>query len=311
MTATAKEMNLQLLAFDGNKSTFGTWEVKFMGLLDELTAKHKKEYLNSNDKMRPEPLAEYKEWLETEPEIPKKYSESNITTVTRLLKEYVSAPTKDFKKVEELYTKMNTDAEELTSLLILGALPAQYYGGQTTFDPESFRPADVERKMIAIFGDKSKKEIMSLNPDKEPNREKFQVNQINTKKRKASDATPGGECFYCLGEFNFLNDGKKHKKHECKKRQEDFAAKRFRRNITEKFKSGRREVSSNLIHHESAQGHESTAQNHEQERDRDVRVDTVDTSVPIDSPSNDDDMGLSNELGFIDLGSADAILSEE
>ncbi|OWZ10656.1 hypothetical protein PHMEG_00016459 [Phytophthora megakarya] len=125
---------------------------------------------------------------------------------------------------------------------VLSLLPSHLWGPSVTFTPEEFTLEKVEKKMKAIFGNKSKAEIQTMGktgtqpapaPVSVPVNyaansvagEKGQPNRAG--KRKALPLPTANEgvnhCFYCNGIHNDMNGIGSHFKRDCPKRNADMA----------------------------------------------------------------------------------------
>lgn len=196
-------------------------------------------------------------YTETEPihklwaELEKKYGVSNVSNVKASVAKLMRVAQGKFSSVEshiaelktlknsinpnsQKYLRRDVITDDLIVFMVLGVLPSEYYGAQISLDENSFSLVEIEAKLIGIFGNKSKKEIVGSRSSQSGART-TEVYYVSNSKRKHDDGkAKQGECFFCFGKMNHLTDGKPHYKNMCPQRKEDFANKAFRSDITKK-----------------------------------------------------------------------------
>ncbi|KAE8877742.1 hypothetical protein PF005_g15501 [Phytophthora fragariae] len=165
----------------------------------------------------------------------------------------------DFKSVGQLFqdlnrvrSQVNVNAHEalqthmLSSQLmlvpVLGVLPRHMWGSSVELTPDGFTVEKVRDKLNAIFGNKSRSEILALAGGKavtHVNAAPAKPNGSALGKRKAEDGPVRDihhnlgvmKCHYCGGVHNSMKNIGPHKMVDCPKRAEDKAAGVHRRNI--------------------------------------------------------------------------------
>ncbi|KAE9346102.1 hypothetical protein PR003_g7595 [Phytophthora rubi] len=191
--------------------------------------------------------------------VEKQYSLSNAAGVVGLVRQFNEMVNADFKSVGQLFqdlnsvrSQVNVNAHEalqtqmlssqLMLVLVLGVLPRHMWGSSVEFTPDGFTLEKVSDMLNAIFGNKSRSEILALASGKA-------VNHVNAAPAKPSGSAlgkrKGGDgpvrdihhnlgvmkCHYCGGVHNSMKNIGPHKMVDCHKRAEDKAAGVHRRNI--------------------------------------------------------------------------------
>ncbi|POM68887.1 Hypothetical protein PHPALM_14892 [Phytophthora palmivora] len=200
--------------------------------------------------------------------IERRYGLNTAAGVVGLLQQFEQAVHADFKSVSHLFARLkalkdqvNRNSGEalqtgvissyLLMLKVLGVLPNHLCGQAIDFTPAEFTLDRVEAKLCAIFGRKSKGEIMLLDGGRPVNH--VQAGHVKPKrsalgKRKAT-VPPGPDmhynlgymkCHYCAGVHNDINNIGPHKKADCLKLKQDQALGVFRRDIYAVGKAGPR-----------------------------------------------------------------------
>ncbi|KAE8977798.1 hypothetical protein PR001_g25030 [Phytophthora rubi] len=201
-------------------------------------------------------------WLQLEAD----FGQNNAMGMVDMIQEFEAALAMDFGSVAELFqrlrsvrNRLNRQGQEtlrvhlIPSQLMIGKvlslLPSHLWGPSVTFSPDEFTLEKVERKMKAIFGNKSRAEIQAMGkPGGQMNPVPVPVNYAakgtygdkkgpskKSGKRKAAPLPMDDErvnaCFYCNGVHNDMNGIGPHFKRDCPKRKADMVNGVGRKNI--------------------------------------------------------------------------------
>ncbi|KAH9095553.1 hypothetical protein LEN26_017774, partial [Aphanomyces euteiches] len=175
-------------------------------------------------------------------DLERKYGISNLANVKSNVNKLLKIAQSEFNSVESYlaemktlknvinsntrkYLKCDVVTDDFIALLALGVLPSEFYAAQISLDEESFSLSDIESKLIGIFGNKSKREIMG-NKSGQSGGHKSDVNHVTNKRKAASVESNNGECFYCDGTQNHLTNGNDFRKH-----MNDKKAKKARKDV--------------------------------------------------------------------------------
>ncbi|ETM30655.1 hypothetical protein L914_21668, partial [Phytophthora nicotianae] len=193
--------------------------------------------------------------------VEKRYGLNTASGVVELVQRFEAIAASDFKSIAHLFQQLkaardqvnrnSADAleiglisQQLTLIKILAVLPGHLWGSGISFSKDEFTLDKVESKLCAIFGSKSKAQIMALGSG-------APVNHVEAKAAKPGKlsgtalgkrkARPDPErdmhynvgvrsCYYCGGVHNDISGGP-HFKNACAKRKHDLQLNVKRRDI--------------------------------------------------------------------------------
>ncbi|KAF0738627.1 hypothetical protein Ae201684P_019853 [Aphanomyces euteiches] len=246
-------------------------------------------------------------------DLERKYGVSNVANVKSNVNKLLKIAQSEFNSVESYlaemktlknvinsntrkYLKRDVVTDDFIALLAFGVLPSEFYGAQISLDEESFSLSDIESKLIGIFENKSKREIMG-NKSGQSGGPKSDVNHVTNKRKAASVESNNGECFYCDGTQNHLTNGKSHFKKQCPLRKEHFANNDFRKHMNDKkAKKARKDVKVDMIQ--------------SIDRDAGYRESNGEVQLSVESELdlfNLDPMEDVDSSGYMDMGDASAV----
>eukprot|EP00644_Phytophthora_capsici_P003680 jgi/Phyca11/21093/fgenesh1_pg.PHYCAscaffold_82_\ len=164
--------------------------------------------------------------------VEKRYGLNTASGVVELVQNFERVANSDFRNISHLFQQLKVAREQanrnsiealggkiisshLMLVKVLAILPGHLWGSGIEFQPGDFTVEKVEHKLVAIFGNKSKAQIMALGKGVAVNH--VQAGAAKPKpsalgKRKGAPVNDvhynvgDKSCHYCAGEFNDMND---------------------------------------------------------------------------------------------------------